>query len=372
MIVIKRVDIVPRTVRVAEPVTVCAVFDCAFPWMTLRDNWTSWADVRALYKNWYLGIGEIVFGGGDNMAIQQIRVKVNDTWTVLTLDGASGKYVGTIAAPAFTSYNVNTGHYYPVVIEATNKAGTVTTFDESNGVVGDDLKLFVKEVTKPTIEIETPTAGAFLASGVPEITFRLMDESRGSGVDLASLVVDVDGKSHGSGEMTSTPIGNGYRVTYKPAVALSDGRHTVTIMVSDHDGNAADAVSMVFTTDTVPPTLSITAPSGNDTWVAVASYTVMGKTNDSVSGITGVTVRVNGADVGTVTIGSDGSFSKVVTLVEGENTIVVTATDKAGKTTTVTRTINLDTSGVEITNVVIAPNPVNVNSSYTITVVAKG
>lgn len=306
------------------------------------------------------------------MAIQQIRAKVNGTWTVLTLDEATGKYVGTIAAPAITSYNVNAGHYYPVTIEATNKAGTVTTFDESNSVVGDDLKLFVKEVTKPTIAITAPTAGAFLASGVPEIAFQLRDEASGSGINLSSLILTVDGTEHRVGEMTATPATNGYNVTYKPKTALSDGEHTITINVSDNDGNAAVAVSRTFTTDTVQPTLSITAPSSNDTWVAVASFTIAGATNDSVSGIDSVSISVNGKDAGTVTIGSNGTFSKAITLSEGANTVVITATDKAGKVTTITRTINLDTGGVEITNVVIAPNPVNVNGSYTITVTAKG
>lgn len=370
--IIKSVVISPKTVTVASPVTVTATFDRVFPWLTLRNNHRNWAEIKAAYQNWFFGISELIWSGGESVAIQQIRAKVNGTWTVLTLDAASGKYVGTIAAPAITSYNVNAGHYYPVTIEATNKAGTVTTFDESNSVVGDALKLFVKETTKPTITITSPTAGAFLASGVPEITFQLRDEASGSGVNLSSLVLTVDGKEHGSGEMTATPVTNGYNVSYKPSTALSDGAHTITTNVSDNDGNAADAVSRTFTTDTVQPTLSITAPSSNDTWVSVASYTVTGTTNDSISGIAGVTISVNGTDAGAVTIGSNGSFSKAITLKEGENTIVVTATDKAGKQTTVTRKINLDTSGVEITNVVINPNPVNVNNSYTITVTAKG
>lgn len=48
--------------------------------------------------------------------------------------------------------------------------------------------------------------------------------------------------------------------------------------------------------------------------------------------------------------------------------IVVTATDKAGKTTTITRTIILDTSAPVIASVVISPNPVNVGANYTVTI----
>lgn len=305
------------------------------------------------------------------MAIQQVRAQVNGVWTVLTLDESTGKYVGTFAAPSVTSYNVNTGHYYPVKIEATNKAGTVTTVDEYSSV-GDSLKLYVKETTKPTITITAPTAGAFLATGVPAITFQLRDESSGSGINISTLKLTVDGKEYTSSAMTATKVTNGYDVTFTPTTSLTDGEHTIKVNVSDNDGNAAVEVSRSFTTDTVPPSLSITAPSTNDLWVAVASYTVTGTTNDSMSGIESVTITLNGTDQGAVTIGSNGAFSKAVTLKAGANTIIVTATDKAGKTSTVTRTINLDTEAPEITAVVINPNPVNVNNSYTITVTLKG
>lgn len=56
----------------------------------------------------------------------------------------------------------------------------------------------------------------------------------------------------------------------------------------------------------------------------------------------------------------------------GENIIVVVATDKAGKTTTITRTIILDTSAPVIASVNITPNPVNVGGNYTITVTVTG
>lgn len=60
------------------------------------------------------------------MAVSQVRVKINGTWTVLTYKPTTGKYEGSIAAPGITSYNVNTGHYYPVTVEATDLAGNVT------------------------------------------------------------------------------------------------------------------------------------------------------------------------------------------------------------------------------------------------------
>ena len=45
--------------------------------------------------------------------------------------------------------------------------------------------------------------------------------------------------------MVCTQVTNGY-VSYTPPTALSDGAHTVTINVSDFDGNAATQVSRSY------------------------------------------------------------------------------------------------------------------------------
>ena len=370
--IIKTVSLQPRTTTPASPVTIAVEFDSVFPWATLKNAHVNWQEIKAVYQNWRFGINETLWAGGTNMAIQQVRAQVNGVWTTLTLDASSGKYVGTLAAPSVTSYNVNAGHYYPVKIEATNKAGTVTTVDENNATVGNSLKLYVKETTKPTITITAPTAGAFLATGVPAITFQLRDETSGSGIDISSLKLTVDSKEYASSAMTVTKVTNGYDVTFTPTTALTDGAHTIKVNVSDNDGNAATTVSRSFTTDTVPPSLSITAPSTNDIWVSNSTYTVTGATNDSISGIASVKITLNGTDQGTISVGSNGAFSKAVALKPGTNTIVVTATDKAGKTSSVTRTINLETDAPVITAVAINPNPVNVNNSYTITVTLEG
>ena len=70
-----------------------------------------------------------------------------------------------------------------------------------------------------------------------------------------------------------------------------------------------------------------------------------------------------------MTVGQNGEFSKTITLAQqSTNTIVVTATDAAGKTTTVTRVVTHNAVGPVIKSVVISPNPVNAGQTYTITV----
>lgn len=309
------------------------------------------------------------------MAIKQVRVKINNAWTTLTYNQSTGKYEATIGAPNITSYNVNSGHYYPVTVEATNMAGTVTTANDTDSVVGSALRLKVKEKTAPVISITKPTASAYLSTNTPEITFTITDESNGSGVDISTLKIQVDSGTvitNTSSGVTTSAITNGYSVKYVPQTALSDGSHTVKINCSDNDGNTATQKTVTFTVDTVAPTLTVSAPSENGTYVSTASFTVAGKTNDTTSSVASVTITLNGTNQGTVTVDSSGNFTKAITLASGLNTIVVTAKDKAGKSTTVTRTINLDTSAPEILSVIITPNPVGTGNSFVISVEVGG
>ena len=166
---------------------------------------------------------------------------------------------------------------------------------------------------------------------------------------------------------TSTAITNGYTITYTPTTALSDGSHTITASISDNDGNTSTVASITIKVDTAPPTLTLTGPT-DTSFTNNASCTVSGTTNDALSSPVTVKITVGDKDVGSVTVGSDGSFSKVVTLTEGANTIVVTSTDALGKSTSVTRTVTLDTSVPVFTSISVTPNPVDAGATYVISV----
>ena len=299
------------------------------------------------------------------MAISTVRAQINGTWYTLTA-GSNNTYTATITAPGSTSFT-KTGGYYDVTIEATNTAGTVTT-QNASGLAS--LKLVVKEKVAPVITILSPTSGAAVINNKQPVAFTIVDEAGGSGINLSSLVVKQDSTAVASSTIVSTAITNGYSVTYTPATALSDGSHTVIITVSDNDGNAATAKSTTYKVDTVPPTLNITAPA-NGLVTNAASLVVRGTTNDTSSSPVTVKITLAGTDQGTVTVGTDGSFSKTLTLANGTNTIVITATDAAGKASSVTRTVTLDTSKPVVKSATITPNPVDAGASMVISVVVE-
>ena len=295
------------------------------------------------------------------MAIASVRAKLNGTWYNLTYDSASGAYKATVTAPGATSFK-QSGGYYNVEIEATNTAGTTFT---TNGAALSGLRLVVRETVVPVITITSPSAGAYVTNNKPPIVFTVVDESNGSGINLSTLSVKI-----GSTDIpyTTTAITNGYTVTATPSAALADGSHTVTVNVKDNDGNAAAQKTSTFKVDTVPPTLNVSAPS-NGLITNQAAQTVTGTTNDATSSPVTVTITLNGTSQGTVSVGTNGSFSKAITLAEGVNTIVVTARDAAGKTSSVTRSVTLDTTVPKIVSASISPNPANTGASVVISVV---
>lgn len=295
------------------------------------------------------------------MAIKTVRAQVNGTWHTLTLNPSTKKYEASITAPTTSSYN-QPNHYYNVTVEATNTAGTTVT---ANGTTLSGLQLVVKEKTAPIITITAPTASSTLTNNKPTITWKVTDAD--SGVNPSTISIKIDSGSVIKSGITKTASGKGYTCSYVPTTALTDGSHTITVNASDYDGNAATSKSVTFKVDTTPPTLSVSSPAAG-LITNTAALTVSGTTNDATSSPVTVKITLNGANQGTVTVASSGAFSKAVTLKEGSNTIVVTATDAVGKASTITRTVTLDTSAPKITAATITPNPADVGATVLISV----
>ena len=274
------------------------------------------------------------------MSVKTVQAVINGQTYNLTLNSSTGKYEATITAPGKSSYTLS-GHYYPVTVKATDDAGNTTTKTDSDATLGSSLKLQVKEKVAPVIAITAPTAGSYIINSKPAITFKITDDEKA--------------------------VSGGYECTYTPDTALSDGSHTVKVDASDYDGNAAVQKSVTFKIDTVPPTLSITSPV-DGLVTNQAACTVKGITNDVTSSPVTVTIKLNSGSAEAVTVGSDGSFSKALTLAAGSNTITIVARDSAGKTTTITRTVELDTTPPTIKSITLTPNPVDAGKTFVISV----
>lgn len=298
------------------------------------------------------------------MAVKTVQAIINGQTHTLTYNSTSKKYEATITAPSGSSYNVNAGHYYPVTVKATDEAGNVTTKADTDATLGDSLKLKVKEKVAPVITITAPTASARLTNNKPTVTFTVTDTDSGVNPDTIKITI---GSSVITSGITKTQNGKNYTCSYVPTTALPEGSNTIRVDASDFDGNAAAQKSVTFVVDTVPPTLSVTAPVDN-LITNQAACTVTGTTNDATSSPCTVTVKLNAGAAEAVTVNADGTFQKALTLVAGSNTITVVSTDTAGKSSTVTRTVTLDQVAPIIKSVTITPNPVDAGTTYIISV----
>ena len=310
------------------------------------------------------------------MVISSVKVTVDGQEYPLSYNAASGKFEATLTAPTKSSGSNNSGigidiganaqglGYYPMSIEITDDAGNATTVDSDDATWGNLLRLMVLETTPPVAELIYPTSGAVLTDSQPTFEWTVTDE--GSGVDPASCCIAIDGGT----PTTVTPSVSGGVATcsYTPSSSLSGGSHTVEVYGSDFDGNVSTHVSATFTIDISAPALVITSPV-DDIKTNVSQITLAGYTDPPSEDAVTLTVTV-GSTVYTPTIESDGSFSQVIDLTEGVNSIVVVATDSSDLSTTVTRTVTVDTRAPVIVSITIVRNPAEAGTTYTIDVEA--
>jgi hypothetical protein len=127
---------------------------------------------------------------------------------------------------------------------------------------------------------------------------------------------------------TATLQSNG---SWSTSVTLSgDGTHSIVAEDTDAAGNTGISSPVVFTLDTVLPTVSITTTGG---LTNQASQTISGTVTDT--GAATVTLYDNGSTtpLATATLGSNGSWSTSVTFSgDGTHSIVAEDTDAAGNT----------------------------------------
>lgn len=290
------------------------------------------------------------------MAISTVELTLNGTTSNMLYNAETGFYELEVTAPNETSYNNNSGHYYPIQIKATDSAGNSVTVNDSDSELGESLRLRVKETTKPAIVITNPTEDELTSNSKPTVNWTVTDG--GAGVNPNTIGITINDGSKIIGGITKTPITNGYQCSYQISEALPDGTNTIYIDATDYDDNKATQRSVTFVVDTIPPSLSVTSPT-NNLVTNQKIITVSGSAKDITAGIEKVTLKLNSGAETELEIDSSGNFSKSITLQEGANTIVVKAIDTIGMSSSVTRIVTLDTGAPVVEEITITPNPVN-------------
>lgn len=171
-----------------------------------------------------------------------------------------------------------------------------------------------------------------------------------AGVTEADSVVTIRDNGTVIGTTTSDENGNW---SFTPAPALGEGSHSLTASVTDNAGNISPTTSpFVVVVDTLAPAApSIT--SVIDDQPGNTALTNGQLTNDAQPTLNGkgeigaiITIRDNGAEIGTTQVDESGnwSFTPDAPLGQGQHIFTVVATDQAGNTGGVSSsfTIELD------------------------------
>lgn len=273
---------------------------------------------------------------------------------------SGGEWSVDIPSGSESSYS-QANHTYPIELHAFDAAGNETIMYATDDTYGDQLNIRVLEKTKPTATIVSPTQGSVLGSATQDIVMEISDAG-GSGLNMASVIFKINNVQVTQGVSWSDGDDGKKTCTYH-ATNLSDGSNSVSLQVTDNDGNVSDVAEVSFVISTSAPTLNVTSPTEglltNSNQVTVSGTAAAGSDAVTLS-----SVKINGE---TVSVGEGGAFSKVVTLTEGENTITIVAEDSIGKTTSVTRHVTVDTQAPIISNVEAEATTVDANSTIHIT-----
>jgi len=340
-------------------------------------------------------IGALLANGGDGetktKVIDNTKEVESATPTFLLTDKAGDKQ-GVLSAKEVTDDNTPT-------FSGTGQPGATIQVKDSSGstiastMVGTDGTWTVKLPTQTdgehtwsvvqidgskttsagsiTVTVSTADATVTLATTAVDNVINASEQSAGftlSGTskNLAQgteLTVSLNGKTYTAevGENGAWSV----KVPAADAQALADGTWTVNVSGKDAAGNTVSG-SQTIGVDTVAPTLSIDTIA-QDNIVNAAEHnqalTLTGKTDAEAGQI--VTVTLNGKNH-TATVGNDGTWSvtlpasEVQSLANGNHTLTVNVSDKAGNGASTSAEFTVDTVAPVVTiNTVADDNILN-------------
>jgi hypothetical protein len=212
-----------------------------------------------------------------------------------------------------------------------------------------DVVLGPVDTTPPTVAMTTPANGATVSGSSVNVSATASDNS-----GIAGVQFKLDGGNLGA-EVTTSP----YAVTWNSTLA-GNGTHTLTAVARDPSANTATAAAVtvtVFNPDTIPPTVSMTAPAAGAT--VIGTVTVSATASDA-NGVVGLQFLLDGAALGAeltaapYTVGWNTTGS-----VNGTHTLSARARDAAGNQATSTAVSVTVGNGTPILDVSVSADKSN-------------
>jgi hypothetical protein len=235
-------------------------------------------------------------------SIQFSATDANPGTTTCKLDAASA----SACTSPFTTSTLSEGQH-TVVVSSTDLASNNQTASVT----------FTIDSTQPSVSISQPAPLAFLADATPSIQFSATD------ANLATTKCKVDSGVASDCASPFTPP------------ALSEGQHTVTVLVTDLANHSASA-AVTITVDTIKPNVAISQPAAA-AFLADPTPSIQFSATDANTGTT--TCKLDAGSASACT-----SPFTTGTLGEGQHTVVVSSTDLASNNQTASVTFTIDST----------------------------
>ena len=211
----------------------------------------------------------------------------------------------------------------------------------------------IADTTPPAIAFGSPSSASVNSSTTVTYAVNFSDTG-GSGVASVNMSTsDVSLATTGSTTCTISGVTGSGLSTRTVSLSNCTGNGSIAIrlaagIATDNASNssAQTSYSNTFTVNNTPPSVAINSPSAN-AYTASTSVTVSGTCTSTYT----VTIAGSGVATGATPSCSSGTYSANITLVTGDGSKTITAsqTDSVGNIGTATRTVNLLTTAPVVT-----------------------
>ncbi len=210
----------------------------------------------------------------------------------------------------------NTPYYFAV--SAIDTSGNESGFSEE---ISRTTSL--SDTFSPTISITNPVANADGVFATDSAELQISGTAQDN--REVTQVTWRTGSANGVAEGTNNWV--------IPGITLNEGLNTVTVMAADASGNTSSAtISISYTApDTTPPAVVITSPVQEESYTSANPTIALSGTASDDRALQQVSWESSTGDRG-IASGTESWTIDAIELVEGLNTITVTASDSSGNT----------------------------------------
>ena len=251
-------------------------------------------------------------GNAINRLLDTVTVTADGVWDITINAGA----------PGLRREGANT-----ITVTATNAAGIASSVLRT--------VILTKDSTPPTAQIRSYSGHFGNRVDAETLIFAVIFTEPVTGFS-GDMITVVGSANDGSPAVSRFNTNDSQTYTFEVARGNSDGSVTVSINANvalDIVGNrgiGTDTYSLVIDTETQPPQVFIT--SRPPLFTNMPSFQIGGITANTGSIVELFRdVGTNAVPLGTASVTEDGQWTKTIELIEGANTIRVTATDRTGR-----------------------------------------